>query len=127
MSEHRILVVDDDDAIRVAFRKAFERKGYAVRTAESGARALELMSEEPAWLLFLDLKMEGMNGIELCRRIKERWPLAICYAVTGYASLFELADCRAAGFEDYFEKPVSLEDLFAAAEAAFERLDRWRS
>jgi len=125
--DRRILVVDDDAAIRQSFEKAFTRKGYSVRTAESGEEALRLMNEEPTWVHFLDLRMDGMNGIELCRALKERWPMTICHAVTGYASLFELADARAAGFEDYFEKPVALEDLFEAAEIAFKRVERWRS
>jgi CheY-like chemotaxis protein len=127
MRDQTILVVDDEQSIREVFSEAFERQGYTVITAESGEVALEIMSESPCWVLFLDLNLPGMDGIELCQRIRKEWPMAIPYAVTGYASVFELANCRDAGFEDYFTKPVSLNDLYDAVENAFSKLDRWRS
>jgi len=76
--------------------------------------------------MFLDLNMPGMNGVTLCERIRKDTPLAIIHAVTGYASLFELSDCREAGFDDYFYKPVKLSLLLKAAEDAFNKLDRWK-
>jgi CheY-like chemotaxis protein len=68
-----------------------------------------------------------MNGIELCRNIRKNNPLTIAYAVTGYASTFEVFDCREAGFDDYFTKPVEMKTLFQAAEQAFQKLARWRN
>lgn len=126
MVERRILVVDDEEQIREMFRHAFSRAGYSVETMESAEEAIEIMQESPSWVLFLDLKLPGMNGVELCTQIRKDWPMAIPYAVTGYASLFELSDCRNAGFEDYFIKPVNLTDLLDAAEHAFKKLDRWK-
>lgn len=126
MVERKILVVDDEQQIRDVFAATLGRVGYDVRTAESGEEALEVMAMDPAWVLFLDLNLPGMNGLELCAQIRGRWPMAIAFAVTGYASLFELSDCRASGFEDYFTKPVSLKVLRAAADRAFEKLDRWK-
>jgi DNA-binding response OmpR family regulator len=76
--------------------------------------------------MFLDLNLPGMNGMDLCRRIKKDKPMAIVFAVTGYASLFELVDCREAGFDDYFKKPVDMKSLVKAANDAFERIDRWK-
>jgi len=72
------------------------------------------------------LRCPGMNGVDLCREIRKQYPMAIPYAVTGYASLFELTDCRDAGFEDYFTKPASLSDLLDAAAHAFKKLARWK-
>jgi len=126
MVERKILVVDDEEQIREMFGQAFSRAGYTVQTAESAEEAIEIMRKSPFWVLFLDLKLPGMNGVELCRQIHQDWPMAISYAVTGYASLFELSDCRDAGFEDYFTKPVDLSDLIDAAEHAFKKLDRWK-
>jgi DNA-binding response OmpR family regulator len=71
-------------------------------------------------------KLPGMNGLELCREVRRQWPWAICIAVTGYASLFELVDCREAGFEDYFVKPVVLQELLEAAELACKKVERWK-
>lgn len=127
MVKRSVLVVDDEPQIRELFTEMLGRAGYAVRTAESGERALELMREDPAWVLFLDLNLGGMNGLELARAVRSQWPMAITYAVTGYSSLFELSDCRAAGFDDYFDKPVPTKTLQQAAARAFDKLDRWRT
>ena len=126
MSEKKILVVDDEQMIRDVFAEAFGRAGYAVQTAESAEEALEIMRKTPCWVLFLDLNLPGMNGVELCRQIRKDWAMAIPYAVTGYASLFEIHDCCEAGFEDYFTKPVDLSVLLEAADHAFKKLERWR-
>ena len=126
MTDRTILVVDDEPMIRDLFRRFFEQAGYSVQTAESAEEALEMVRETPIWVLFLDLNLPGMNGVELCRQIRRSWPMAIPYAVTGYASLFELSSCREAGFEDYFTKPVNLDDLLQAAENAFGKLERWK-
>jgi CheY-like chemotaxis protein len=126
MVERKILVVDDEQPVRDLFSRILERAGYKVRVAESGEAGLEAMRAEPAWVLFLDLNLPGMNGLELCRAIRAEWPMAVAHAVTGYASLFELSDCRAAGFEDYFTKPVASAHLRDAAARAFAKLDRWK-
>jgi len=76
--------------------------------------------------MFLDLKMPGMNGVELCRTIKHNMPMSIIFAITGYASMFQLADCRDAGFEDYFKKPVTIKTLIEVVEEAFKKIDRWK-
>ncbi len=126
MSNRKILVVDDEKAIRNLFEQAIRRDGYNVRTAESAEEALELLKGEKIQVMFLDLNMPGMNGIDLCKEIRKDFPMAIIHAVTGYSSLFELADCREAGFDDYFTKPVNLTGLQEAAKDAFEKLDRWK-
>ena len=126
MSNRKILVVDDEEAIRNLFEQAFSRDAYKVRTAESAEEALELLKDEKIQVMFLDLNMPGMNGIDLCKEIRKDFPMAIIHAVTGYSSLFELADCREAGFDDYFTKPVNLTALQKAAKDAFEKLDRWK-
>ena len=124
--EQVILVVDDEKAIRDALEMAFTKVGYTVRSAESAEDALEVLRQENIQVMFLDLKLPKMNGVELCKQIRKDSPIAVIYAVTGYTSLFELADCREAGFDDYFIKPVEMEVLFKAVGDAFEKLDRWK-
>jgi CheY-like chemotaxis protein len=126
MSDKNILVVDDEEMIRNLYLEAFTGAGFTVETAESAEAALEIMRKSPFPVLFLDLKLPGMNGVELCRHIRRDWPMTISYAVTGYARLFELHSCREAGFEDYFIKPVKLSDLIEAAEHAFQKVTRWK-
>lgn len=126
MSEKRILVVDDEKQIRDMYSQASTRAGYEVTTAQSAEEAIEIVRKTAFWVLFLDLNLPGMNDVELCRQIRNQYPMAVPIAVTGYASLFELTDCRDAGFEDYFTKPASLPDLLEAAEHAFKKLARWK-
>ncbi|MBW2109021.1 MAG: response regulator [Deltaproteobacteria bacterium] len=123
--DRKILVVDDEAAIRNAFELAFRKAGYSVYSAENARDAMELLKKEHIPVMFLDLNMPEMSGVELVRRIRQNDPIAIINAVTGYTSLFDLADCREAGFDDYFTKPVELSVLCKAAADAFEKLDRW--
>lgn len=125
--EEAILIVDDESNIRDAFAKAFASEGYEVIVADSAEEALDLVRGKRVEVAFLDLMLPGMNGIELCRALKKKNPIMCCFAVTGHNSVFELAECREAGFEDYFVKPVRLGLLFKTAEMALERMDRWKA
>ncbi len=124
--QDQILIVDDEKNIRDLLEMVFTRAGYRVYSAENAETALETLKDENIYVIFLDLNMPGMNGVELCKKIRHNIPLAIIHAVTGYASLFELSDCREAGFDDYFNKPVKLSELLKAAEDAFNKIDRWK-
>lgn len=126
MSDKKILVVDDEKAIISLLKQAFSRAGFEVQPAESAEEALKVLEQEDITVMFLDLNLPGMNGMDLCKRIKKDKPMAIVFAVTGYASLFELVDCREAGFDDYFKKPVDMKSIVKAANEAFERIDRWK-
>ena len=124
--KQKILVVDDEPCIRLAFSKMFAGAGYEVLTAESAEQALQIMQNSPVAVLFLDLNLPAMNGLDLCREVRKNWPWSIAIAVTGYASLFELVSCREVGFEDYFIKPAGSKELLAAAEHAFNKIERWK-
>ena len=125
MTEKKILIVDDEPYTREMLKDAFEIEQYIVLTAESGEEALNILKKETIHVMFLDLKLQGMSGVELCREVRKNIPVAIIYAITGFASFFQIEDCLGAGFNDYFIKPVSLDVLFKAAGEAFEKLERW--
>ena len=122
----KILVVDDELPIRKMLGKAFSKGGYVPVLAESAEGALEILEKESIHVIFTDLNLSGMNGIELCRKIKHDNPVASVYSMTGYSSIFELAECRDAGFEDYFTKPFDISLLLTTAENAFAKLERWK-
>ena len=126
-NKNKILIVDDDEAIINMEKLAFSRAGYDVVSAEDGEQALKILQRENIHVVFTDLNMPEMNGIELCMAIRKLTPMAVVFAVTGFASLFELAECREAGFEDYFVKPVNLKKLVETAKNAFEKLNRWKT
>ena len=121
MDEHSIIFVDDEKQIRAMYLRAFSAPGTRVRAVASAEECLEVMAKDPAPVLFWDLNLPGMDGVALCRRLREGWPGLVIYAVTGYASRFDTEACRQAGFDDYFTKPVPLADLRAAAVKAFSR------
>src|SRR3989339_539964 len=120
--DHKILVVDDEAAIREWLAEAFETEGYDPYVAENGQEAMEILQREDIYVVVLDLKLFGMNGIELCRKIRQSRPLAIIYAMTGWGALFEVEECREAGFDDYFIKPMRRKVLSKALDDAFEKI-----
>ncbi|MFB3926847.1 MAG: PAS domain S-box protein [Syntrophales bacterium] len=98
---------------------------FEVRSAEGAAEALEILKKENIDVIFLDLKLFGTDGIELCRQIRKFKPASLIYAMTGWSALYEIDECREAGFDDYFTKPIKTEVLFKAVEDGFEKLERW--
>jgi len=80
-----ILVVDDDPNVRRSFNKALTKKGYSVITAESGEEAVNLAAEEEFDVLFIDLRLPEINGLETYLKVKETNPSAVAVIVTAYA------------------------------------------
>jgi two-component system response regulator (stage 0 sporulation protein F) len=79
----RILVVDDEEAIRELYREELVEAGYQVDVAPDGLRALEMVEQAPPDLMTIDIKMPGMDGIELLRRVRQihrNLPIIICTA-----------------------------------------------
>jgi DNA-binding response OmpR family regulator len=124
--KEKILVVDDEASVRDLFQSVFAEADYDVILAEGGKDALVILKMYDIDVIFLDLKLFGMSGIELCRQIRKTQPVSIIYAMTGWLELFEIDECREAGFDDYFEKPLDMEKLLVLVGQAFERLERWK-
>src|SRR5687768_12449365 len=100
----RILVVDDEPGPREALREILHPK-YQVMTAENGPDALRLLNTSPSDLVLLDLKMPGMNGIEVLRAIKETNANVEAIMMTAYASLETIRGAMAYGASGYLIKP----------------------
>jgi DNA-binding response OmpR family regulator len=124
--ERKILLVDDESGILKMLEKVFAKEGYVVLCAESAEEALEILGKEDVQVMFLDLKLPGMDGVDLCKQIREERAVAVIYAMTAYTSIYELVHCREAGFDDYFTKPIELNLFFKAADDAFEKIERWK-
>jgi DNA-binding NtrC family response regulator len=122
----KILVVDDEVSMRDMMFHALGDGGYDVLLAEGSEKALDLVDHEDIAVIFLDLKLFGMNGIELCKEIRKRKPMCILYAMTGWSGLFEIEECREAGFDDYFTKPLKLDDIYKSIEEALQKQTRWK-
>ncbi|MDD4355653.1 MAG: response regulator [Smithellaceae bacterium] len=122
----KILIVDDEKSVRELFTGVFTDENYEVVTTEDGNQALDILKRDNIDVIFLDLKLFGMNGIDLCRQIRETKPMSMIFAITGWSPLFEIEECRQAGFDDYFEKPLDMDMLMDAVADAIKKLDRWK-
>ncbi|MCX7634925.1 MAG: response regulator, partial [Syntrophales bacterium] len=107
----RILVVDDERPVREMMCDLLSDGTTEVAVAEGAEDALAQVAAVDFDVVLLDLKLFGMNGIELCRQIRAQRPLTILYAMTGWTGLFEVEECREAGFDDYFTKPIKNDTL----------------
>lgn len=126
--KEKVLVVDDDQAIRDMMNDVLGNDRFEVFLAEGAQDAMTVITEEhDLTCVFLDLKLFGSNGIELCRAIRKRSPLSILYAMTGWSGLFEIEECREAGFDDYFPKPVQQDTIFQAIDEAIKKRARWKA
>jgi DNA-binding NtrC family response regulator len=121
MQPIRILVVDDEPIVRSSLEHWFREEGCTVETASSGKEALTKLAESSWDLFLLDIRMPGMDGLELQRRIKESHPDAIVIIMTAYASVDTAVLAMKQGANDYITKPFDPEHLERMVRAAVER------
>jgi CheY-like chemotaxis protein len=115
----KVLVVDDDPVVGKSFDRALSGKGYAVITASNGQEALSKLDAEDYDVVFTDIKMPGMSGLEMAERVKERRPWLPVVIVTGYGSPDNEARAEAAGVSGFLRKPLSPEMIEGSAQKAF--------
>lgn len=105
----KILVVDDDPVVGKSFDRVLSGKGYAVITASNGEEALSKLASESYDLVFTDIKMPGMNGLEVAERVKASQPWLPVVIITGYGTEDNEARAEAAGVSGFLQKPLSPE------------------
>ncbi len=121
MNKERILIIDDDAAIRDACFQVLTRSGYEAELAGTPEEALELISKFEFDVILLDLKMPGMNGLELLRHIKEDDPHAEVVIITAYGTVQNAVEAMKSGASDFLQKPFNPEELRLAVKKALER------
>jgi DNA-binding NtrC family response regulator len=107
----KILVVDDEPRIREVMLQMLETEGYETITADSGDVALELMPEFRPHLVFLDIRMPEMDGIQCLRRIKESGSDAEVIMISGFATMDMARRCLEMGAFDYIGKPLTFDHI----------------
>ncbi|MBM3512652.1 MAG: response regulator [Alphaproteobacteria bacterium] len=126
----RILVIDDDSAVRSTFALALSSRGYEVETAEDGLSGLAAADRRVPDLVFLDLKMPGIDGVETLKRLGAAHPDVQVYVVTGfYAEFMEpLRRLKSSGIRfDVARKPLELAEIRAIADSVLAGTVRERS
>jgi CheY-like chemotaxis protein len=116
----KVLVVDDDPVIGKSFDRVLTGKGYAVITAANGEEALKKLGAEDYDLVYTDIKMPGMNGLEVAERVKASKPWMPVVIITGYGTAEHEARARAAGATRFLHKPLSPEMIEGSAREATE-------
>ncbi len=123
MTEQPILVIDDEQHLCSLFTEVLSRDGHRVLTTNKGADGLAAFSDAPEGigLVFLDVKLPDMAGIEVLREIKRRSPSTPVVMVTGYATKESAVEAMRMGAYDYLAKPFNINDVSIVARRALER------
>ena len=103
---HRILVVDDEPGIRAALHQLLEYEGYAVLQATSGAEALETCAAKSPHLVLLDVKMAGIDGLAVLKKLRAQDPAAIVVMISGHSTISTAVEATQLGAHDFLEKPL---------------------
>lgn len=123
----RVLVVDDEGISRDNMAHVLTKDGHDVETASDGAEALALVEKSTFDLMITDMKMQGMDGLELIQKVQERNPRTECIIVTGYATVETAVDALKKGAFHYLAKPLNLDRLREATRKALDRQRENRS
>jgi putative two-component system response regulator len=115
------LVVDDEPRLRQLLVRLMENDGFVCREAGSGDEALERLREAPAALVLTDLRMPRMDGAELLREVRARYPDTAVVLITAIADVDVAVRCLTIGAMDYLTKPFQLEEVRARVAQALER------
>jgi signal transduction histidine kinase len=107
----RLLVVDDEESLRITTAAIFENEGYVVDTAASGDEAIDLMNKADYDLVLTDLHMEGGDGLSVLNQIRRQAPLTISVVLTGFASVESAIAALQEGAYDYLVKPCDIESM----------------
>ncbi|MED4164095.1 response regulator [Halalkalibacterium halodurans] len=110
---NKILVVDDQYGIRVLLNEILQKDGYQMFQAANGIQALAIVEEETPDLVLLDMKIPGMDGLEILRRIKDMNPNIEVIMMTAYGELNMIDEAMQLGAVTHFAKPFDIDDVRA--------------
>jgi len=118
-----VLVIDDEESIREGCRQLLEYQGYRVAVVSDGEWGLRLVEQTRPDLVLVDLRMPGMDGLEVLRRIRRTAPGIATIIITGYAAVESATEAMRLGACDYIGKPFDEKELLAAVECGLETAD----
>ncbi|MFA5033147.1 MAG: response regulator [bacterium] len=114
--KEKILIVDDDSHLITLLQFNLEDEGYLVKSAKDGKQALNIMKKDKIDLIITDMMMPGMDGLELCRRVKNEplWKSCPVIMLTARVQLSDKEKGKEAGVDDYIAKPFQIKELLAS-------------
>lgn len=110
----KLLIVDDQFGIRILLNEVFNKEGYQTFQAANGLQALEVVKEHSPDLVLLDMKIPGMDGIEILKRMKKIEPDIKVIIMTAYGELDMIQEAKDLGALTHFAKPFDIDDIRAA-------------
>lgn len=116
----KVLVVDDDPVVGRSFDRVLANKGYAVITAKDGEEALTKLATENYDVVYTDIRMPGMSGLEVAEKVKAKQPWTPVVIITGYGTSEDEARAKATGVTGFLHKPLSPEMIEDSAREAIE-------
>ncbi len=120
MTKRKILIADDDKNIQFAFRKTFEKDGFSVITADNGICALEKLESEKPVLIFMDVAMPGMSGLEALQAIREKESKVPVVIITGFGTMQTAVQAVQSGAYEYLTKPLDVDKIRVVTRRALE-------
>lgn len=118
MDKHRIMVIDDEKIVGDMAKMSLEQEGYDVETFLNGEPALARLEEQKFDVVVTDLKMKGIDGMEVLRTVKRLYPDTKVIMITAFANLDAAIEALRGDVHDFFPKPVKIKELKASIERA---------
>ena len=119
-----ILIVDDEEVVRLSHLRSLEGSNCSTRAAGDGREALKVMEQSPADVVLLDLRMPDLDGMDVLKVIKKRWPDSEVVVITGYPSLETAKEAVRLGAFNYLTKPLAPNEVIKVASDAMNQ-KRW--
>ena len=119
-----VLIVEEEEVVRRAHLRSLAESGCHTQAAEDGSEAIRVMEQHPFDVVLLDLRMPGLDGMEVLKTLKQRWPDSEVVVITGYATLESAKEAMKLGAQNYIAKPVGPDDVIKAANEAINE-KRW--
>ena len=117
----KILIVDDEDVVRLSYAMILAREHCQAQTAWDGDEALRAMGKDPFDVVLLDLRMPGPDGLTVLKQLKQRWPDSEVVIITGYPTVESAKEAVRLGAYEYLPKPVGPDTVIDAARGALTR------
>ena len=121
MTKHNIMVIDDEKIVGDMAKLSFEQEGYEVETFLNGESALARLQQKPFDVVITDLKMKGIDGLEVLRTVKHLYPETVVIMITAFANLDVAIEALRDDVQDFFPKPVKIKELKASIRKALEK------
>jgi DNA-binding NtrC family response regulator len=121
MDEYRIMIIDDEKIVGDMAKMALEKEGYVVETFINAEPALERLRAERFDVVVTDLKMRGIDGMEVLRRVKNLYPETKVIMITAFANLDTAIEALRGDVYDFFPKPVKIKELKVSIQRALKK------